>query len=97
MPLLLCHPLDGVGNVLAQLGRDGFAIDDACGHCPHLSGARSATLPGASDDRLPSRAPIVNYDMPEHNSFVKIKALTTIVTENTVRSWAIVFGWLKKF
>jgi hypothetical protein len=22
-------------------------------------------LPGASDDRLPSRAPIVNYDMPE--------------------------------
>ena len=41
--MLLCHPLDGVGDVLAQLGRDGFAVDDACGHCPHLSGARSAT------------------------------------------------------
>jgi hypothetical protein len=42
-------------------------------------------------------APIVNYDMPEYNSSIKIKALTTVVTENTVRSWAVVFGWFKKF
>jgi hypothetical protein len=39
----------------------------------------------------------VNYDMPEYNSSIKIKALTTVVTENTVRSWAVVFGWFKKF
>jgi hypothetical protein len=54
-------------------------------------------LPGASDDRLPSRAPIVNYDRPEHNSSIKIKALTTGLTENTVKSWAAVSGWYKKF
>jgi hypothetical protein len=42
-------------------------------------------------------APIVNYDMPEYNSSIKVKALTTVVTENTVRSWAVVFGWFKKF
>jgi hypothetical protein len=42
-------------------------------------------------------APIVNYDMPEYNSSLRIKALTTVVTENTVRSWAVVFGWVKKF
>jgi hypothetical protein len=42
-------------------------------------------------------APIVNYDMPDSNSSMKIKALTTILTENTVRSWAVVFGWYKKF
>lgn len=42
-------------------------------------------------------APIVNYDMPESNSSIKMKVLTTVVTENTVRSWAIVFGYFKKF
>ena len=41
--------------------------------------------------------PIVNFDMPAHNSSVKIKALTTVLTENTVKAWAVVFGWIKKF
>ena len=41
--------------------------------------------------------PILNFDMPDHNSSVKVKALATIFTENTVRSWAVAFGWIKKF
>ena len=41
--------------------------------------------------------PILNFDMPEHNSSVKVKALATVLTENTVRSWAVAFGWIKKF
>ena len=40
---------------------------------------------------------ILNLDMPEYNSAVKVKALTTVLTENTVQSWGVVFGWLKKF
>jgi hypothetical protein len=34
--------------------------------------------------------------MPEYNSSIRIKALTTVVTENAVRSWAVVFGWVKR-
>ena len=41
--------------------------------------------------------PILNYDIPVHNSSIKVKALTTVLTENTVKSWAVVFGWIKKF
>ena len=41
--------------------------------------------------------PILNYDMPERMASVKVKAITTLVTENTVESWAVVFGWYKKF
>ena len=41
--------------------------------------------------------PIVNFDIPANSSSVKVKALTTVLTENTVRSWAVIFGWVKKF
>ena len=41
--------------------------------------------------------PILNYDMPERMASVKVKAITTLVTENTVESWAVVAGWAKKF
>ena len=41
--------------------------------------------------------PVVNYDIPALNSSIKIKGLTTLVTENTVQSWAIVAGWVRKF
>jgi hypothetical protein len=41
--------------------------------------------------------PILNFDMPANNSSVKVKALTTVLTENTVKSWAVIFGWFKKF
>jgi hypothetical protein len=41
--------------------------------------------------------PILNYDMPERMASVKVKAITTFVTENTVESWAVIAGWAKKF
>ena len=40
--------------------------------------------------------PILNFDMPEYSSSAKVKALFTGDAENTVRSWSIVFGWIKK-
>jgi hypothetical protein len=41
--------------------------------------------------------PVINFDMPEYSSSVKVKALATVIAENTVRSWGVVFGWVKKF
>jgi hypothetical protein len=41
--------------------------------------------------------PILNYDMPAHNSSVKVKAVATVLTENTVGAWGVAFGWIKKF
>ena len=41
--------------------------------------------------------PVLNYDMPEYSSSVKIKALSTLIAANTVTSWGVVFGWIKKF
>ena len=41
--------------------------------------------------------PVLNYDMPEYSSSVKIKALSTLIAANTVTSWGVVFGWVKKF
>jgi hypothetical protein len=40
---------------------------------------------------------VAAYDLPEHGASLKLKATTTLLAENTVRSWAVVFGWLKKF
>jgi len=41
--------------------------------------------------------PVLNYDMPEHGSTLKVKGLTSILAENTVRSWGVALTWLKKF
>jgi hypothetical protein len=41
--------------------------------------------------------PVLNYDMPEYASSVKVKALATLFAANTVTSWGVVFGWIKKF
>ena len=40
--------------------------------------------------------PVLNYDMPEYSSSVKVKALVTLIAANTVKSWGIVFSWIKK-
>jgi hypothetical protein len=40
---------------------------------------------------------VINFDMPEYNSSVKVKALDTVFAANTVRFWAVVLGWIKKF
>jgi hypothetical protein len=41
--------------------------------------------------------PVLNYDMPEYSSSLRVKALATLIAANTVTSWGIVFGWIKKF
>jgi hypothetical protein len=40
---------------------------------------------------------VLAYDMPQHNASLKIKALTTVIEHNTVRSSGIAIGWVKKF
>jgi hypothetical protein len=40
--------------------------------------------------------PILNFDMPEHRSSVKVKALFTGPIENSVRSWGVALGWITK-
>ena len=41
--------------------------------------------------------PVINYDMPERGSSVRVKALRTVFAENTVTSWSVFFAWFKKF
>lgn len=40
---------------------------------------------------------VLAYDMPEDNTYLKIKGLTTIITHNTVHSPGVAFSWAKKF
>jgi len=40
---------------------------------------------------------VAAYDMPEHNTSLKIKALTAVLASNTPTSWGVVAGWIKKF
>lgn len=40
---------------------------------------------------------VVAYDIPEHAAAVKVKALSTPFASNTVSSWGVVCGWIKKF
>jgi hypothetical protein len=40
---------------------------------------------------------VVNYDMPEHNSSVRVKALSSVLAENTVGLWVVVLGWARKY
>lgn len=41
--------------------------------------------------------PVLNYDMPGSASSVRLKAITTVTAENTVRSWNVILGFIKKF
>jgi len=41
--------------------------------------------------------PVLNYDMPEHGSAVKAKALISPFAENTGKSWGVALTWLRKF
>ena len=40
--------------------------------------------------------PVLNYDMPENSSSMKLKALYTLIAANTVTSWGVVLSWVKK-
>jgi hypothetical protein len=35
--------------------------------------------------------------MPEYATSLRVKALTSVAVANSVESWGVVFGWLKKF
>ncbi len=40
---------------------------------------------------------VLAYDIPEYNAFLKLKALTTVITHNTVGSRGVILEWAKKF
>jgi len=40
---------------------------------------------------------VVAYDLPEHAASVKVKALWSVINVNTVKSWGVAAGWIKKF
>lgn len=40
---------------------------------------------------------VLNYDIPEQASAIKLKALNTLMARNTVEAWNVVAGWAKKF
>jgi hypothetical protein len=40
---------------------------------------------------------VLGYDMPERGAALKVKALTSVHAINTVHSWGVSFGWIKKF
>jgi hypothetical protein len=41
---------------------------------------------------------VLAYDLPEYGASLKIKALTTVIERNTVRSpFGVVMGWIEKF
>lgn len=40
---------------------------------------------------------VIGYDMPEHGSSFKVKALVSPHAENTVTSWGVALGWIKKY
>jgi hypothetical protein len=56
-----------------------------------------AIPPDGRRAKLLQLGPIINFDMPNYGSSVKVKTLFTGIAENTVRSWSVVFGWIKKF
>jgi hypothetical protein len=57
-------------------------------------------IPIAPDGRKAEQltlGPVLAYDIPEYNAFVKLKALTTVITHNTVGSRGVILEWAKKF
>ncbi|MEZ5873594.1 MAG: transporter, partial [Hyphomicrobiales bacterium] len=41
--------------------------------------------------------PVLAIDIPEHGSFVKLKATTTVFVRNTVEAWGVAGTWVKRF
>jgi hypothetical protein len=39
---------------------------------------------------------VLAYDMPEYGASIKVKALTTVITRNAVKSPGVAFTWVKK-
>lgn len=40
---------------------------------------------------------VAGYDFPEYAASLKVKAMSSVIASNTVQSWLIVTGWVKKF
>ena len=40
---------------------------------------------------------VLNYDMPKFDASLKVKALTTVMVKNSVQSYGVALGWIKKF
>ena len=40
---------------------------------------------------------VLGYDLPEYAAALKLKALTTVFAANTVSSWSVTAGWVKRF
>jgi len=80
-----------IGRV--QLGLAGFyafqvADDELRGVPVPPDGARGKVL---------HLGGVIAYDMPERGTSLKVKALTSAVTDNAVHSSALLMGWIKKF
>lgn len=76
-----------------QIGMTGFYAkqieDDMIGGTP--------APPNGRRGELLQLGAVAVYDLPAYASSIKIKALTSAHAENTVKSWAIVTGWITKF
>ena len=76
-----------------QVGVAGFfatqvADDELFGRSIPPDGQRAETL---------QLGPIVGYDMPEHSTSMKLKAITSMYAISTVTSWIVAFTLYKKF
>lgn len=40
---------------------------------------------------------VAAYDLPEYGAAVKIKALRSVLNDNTVKSWGVALSWIEKF
>lgn len=76
-----------------QIGMTGFyarQIED-----DRIGGAQ--VPPDGRRGELLQLGAVAVYDLPAYASSIKVKALTSAHAENTVKSWAIVTGWMTKF
>ena len=54
-------------------------------------------LPDGRRAMILELGPVVVYDMPEFGAAIKVKALKSVIAENTIHTQALLFGVFKKF
>lgn len=80
-----------IGRVqLGVAGYYAFSLGDDYDHGVRVlpDGRRGAAL---------ALGPVVAVDMPEHQATLKLKAVTTLISENTLGSTGALIGWVRKF
>jgi hypothetical protein len=75
-----------------QVGLAGYYVTQIADD--YQSGARVA--PDGRRAELLELGGVLAYDMPEHGASLKIKGLSTVITANTVNSYGVVIGFIKK-